>query len=41
VKTVIDGGFVLVEEYNYNAGVYGQRTLPIADVDAFLYPPPR
>ncbi|MCU1439303.1 MAG: hypothetical protein JWP85_300 [Rhodoglobus sp.] len=40
VKAVLDGGYVLVEEYNFNPGVYGQRTLAIADVDAFLYPPP-
>jgi surface antigen len=40
VKAVLDGGYVLVEEYNFNPGVYGQRTLAISDVDAFLYPPP-
>jgi surface antigen len=40
VKSVIDGGYVLIEEYNYVSGVYGQRTLAISDVDAFLYPPP-
>ena len=40
VKAVLDGGYVLVEEYNFNPGVYGQRTIAVTDVDAFLYPPP-
>jgi surface antigen len=40
VKEVLDGGFVLIEEYNYGySHVYGQRVIPAASVAAFLYPP--
>jgi len=39
VKQVNEDGSVLVEEYNYDYRVYGQRTLAASDVDAFLYPP--
>ena len=39
VKAIIDGGFVLLEEYNYVPGLYGQRTVPISEVASFLYPP--
>lgn len=40
VKEVLDGGMVLLEEYNYNwSASYSQRTIPASDVDAFLYPP--
>ena len=40
VKQVLDGGYVLIEEYNYaGPGLYGQRVIPTASVNAFLYPP--
>jgi surface antigen len=39
VKAILDGGFVLIEEYNFVPGVYSQRTLPIGSVSQFLYPP--
>lgn len=39
VKAVLDGGFVLVEEYNFVPGVYSQRTLPVSSIQEFLYPP--
>lgn len=39
VKKVLDNGSVLLEEYNYVRGLYGQRTIPASSVDAFLYPP--
>jgi peptidoglycan DL-endopeptidase CwlO len=41
VKSVLPGNQVLIEEYNYNYRVYGQRTLAWGDVAAFLYPPGR
>ncbi len=40
VKAVNSDGTVLLEEYNYIPGMYGQRTLPASSVVAFLYPPP-
>ena len=40
VKSVNGDGTVTIEEYNYNPGAYGQRTLKITDIDSFLYPPP-
>ena len=40
VKAVNADGTVLLEEYNYIPGMYGQRTLPASSVVAFLYPPP-
>lgn len=40
VKQVNADGTVLIEEYNYIHGMYGQRTLPADSVVAFLYPPP-
>ncbi|WP_309619361.1 CHAP domain-containing protein, partial [Salinibacterium sp.] len=39
VKQVIDGGFVVIEEYNYVQSVYGQRTIPTSTVEAFLGAP--
>jgi surface antigen len=39
VKAVHADGTVLIEEYNYVPGVYSQRTIPITDVEDFLYPP--
>lgn len=40
VKTVNGDGTVLLEEYNYIHGAYGQRTIPADSVVAYLYPPP-
>ncbi|TAL41426.1 MAG: CHAP domain-containing protein [Salinibacterium sp.] len=40
VKRINGDGTVLIEEYNYIPGAYGQRTLKITDIDSFLYPPP-
>ena len=39
VKSVLPGGMVLIEEYNYVPNVYSQRTIPASSVEAFLYPP--
>ena len=39
VKQVLDGGFVVIEEYNYVQSVYGQRTIPVSTVEAFLGAP--
>lgn len=39
VKAVNSDGTVLIEEYNYIPGAYGQRVLPASQVVAFLYPP--
>jgi peptidoglycan DL-endopeptidase CwlO len=39
VKQVLDGGAVVIEEYNYIPNVYSQRTLQPGEVAAFLYPP--
>ena len=39
VKKVLDGGFVVIEEYNYVQSVYGQRTIPVSQVEAFLGKP--
>lgn len=39
VKEVLEGGFVIVEEYNWVPNSYSQRTLALSEVDAFLYPP--
>ncbi|QYH35554.1 CHAP domain-containing protein [Salinibacterium sp. M195] len=39
VKQVNEDGTVLLEEYNYIALSYGQRTLAPSEVEAFLYPP--
>jgi surface antigen len=39
VKEVLDGGFVLLEEYNYVPGAYSQRVIPSSSVVSFLYPP--
>jgi surface antigen len=41
VKEVLDGGFVLLEEYNYVPESYSQRVIAASSVVAFLYPPPR
>ena len=40
VKQVLDGGYVVLEEYNYIPHVYSQRTVETSSVVAFLYPPP-
>jgi surface antigen len=40
VKQVLDGGYVVLEEYNYVPHVYSQRTVATSSVVAFLYPPP-
>ncbi|MBH0129700.1 CHAP domain-containing protein [Salinibacterium sp. NK8237] len=39
VKQVNADGSVLLEEYNYVALSYGQRTIPASEVESFLYPP--
>jgi len=39
VKSVLDGGMVVIEEYNYVPGAYSQRIIPASSVVAFLYPP--
>jgi len=39
VKSVNADGTVTVEEYNYVPNVYSQRTIPVTDVESFLYPP--
>lgn len=42
VKSVLPGGNVLLEEYNFNNDHrYGQRIIPASAVTLFLYPPPR
>jgi surface antigen len=41
VKQVNDDGTILIEEYNWmGQHKYGQRTIPVSDVAAFLSPPP-
>ncbi|MBX3100733.1 MAG: CHAP domain-containing protein [Salinibacterium sp.] len=40
VKQVLDGGYVVLEEYNFVPHVYSQRTVATSSVVAFLYPPP-
>ncbi|MBC7591095.1 MAG: CHAP domain-containing protein [Salinibacterium sp.] len=39
VKQVLDGGFIVIEEYNYVQSVYGQRTILASSVEAFLGAP--
>ncbi len=39
VKTVLDGGYIVIEEYNYVQSSYGQRTILASTVEAFLGAP--
>ena len=39
VSQVLEGGFVVLEEYNWVPHEYSQRTIATASVVAFLYPP--
>jgi surface antigen len=39
VKSVLEDGYVVLEEYNFFPGVYSQRTILASEVNLFLYPP--
>ncbi len=41
VKQVLDGGLVVLEEYNYVPHAYSTRTVPASSMVAYLYPPPQ
>ena len=41
VKEVLDGGMIVLEEYNYVPHAYSTRTIPASSMVAFPYPPPQ